>query len=82
MMPWELINEQVGEIMKVEIDRELVQVVTVVCGTIVAVACLAFDGELGYAMGTSILTGAGTFLGYVFGKGGSGGETDAEEVPQ
>jgi hypothetical protein len=52
---------------KFDVDKELVQLVTVICGTLIAVAALIFDGDLGYAMGTGILTMAGTFGGYIFG---------------
>jgi len=51
----------------VEADKEVVQIVAVVAGTIVAVAALMFDGDLGYAMGTGILTLAGTVSGYWWG---------------
>ena len=52
---------------KFDVDKELVQLAAVVCGTVIAVAALIFDGDLGYAMGTGILTMAGTFGGYIFG---------------
>ena len=53
---------------KVDMDKETVQFAAIICGTTVAVAALVFDGELGYAMGTSILTLGGTAVGYLFGK--------------
>jgi len=50
-----------------EMDKETVQVVAIAAGTTIAVAALVFDGELGYAMGTGILTLAGTISGYWWG---------------
>ena len=64
---------------KMDIDKELVQVVAVVGGVIVAVAALVFDGELGYAMGTGIMTIASAMAGYIFGAKRCADET---EVPK
>jgi len=62
-----VLNEPKGD-RKMDIDKETVQVVAVVGGVIIAVAALLFDGELGYAMGTGIMTIAGSVAGYIFGK--------------
>lgn len=72
-------NEDKGP-RRIDIDRELVQLVTIVGGVVIAVVALIVDGELGYAMGTGILSLASGVLGYVFGqqKGGK----NAEEVQE
>lgn len=64
-----------------EMDKETVQVVAIAAGTTIAVAALVFDGELGYAMGTGILTLAGTIGGYWWGVSScnKGGSTNASE---
>ena len=64
---------------KMDIDKETVQVVAVAGGVIIAVAALIFDGDLGYAMGTGILTIASAMAGYIFGKGTCENET---EIPK
>ena len=63
-----------------DVDKELVQLVTIVGGVVIAVVALIVDGELGYAMGTGILSLASGVMGYIFGqqKGGS----NAEEVQE
>lgn len=53
---------------KMDIDKETVQLAAVVGGVVIAVASLIFDGDLGYAMGTGVLTMAGTAVGYLFGS--------------
>lgn len=50
-----------------DLDKETVQVVAVIGGVIVAVASLVFDGDLGYAMGTGIITLAGSVISYQYG---------------
>ena len=52
---------------RMDVDKEAVQLAAIISGTVIAVAALVFDGELGYAMGTGILTMAGTYGGYIFG---------------
>jgi len=52
-----------------DLDKETVQVVAIGAGTVVAVAALVFDGELGNAIGTGILSFGGMIVGYLFGKG-------------
>ena len=61
------------------IDREAVQCVAIVGGVAIAVTALIVDGELGYAMGTGMLSLFSGAMGYLFGKGGDG---DAEEVQE
>jgi len=65
---------------RMDVDKELVQLVTIVGGVVIAVVALIVDGELGYAMGTGILSLASGVMGYIFGqqKGGS----NAEEVQE
>jgi len=72
-------NEDKGP-RRIDIDRELVQLVTIVGGVVIAVVALIVDGELGYAMGTGILSLASGVMGYIFGqqKGGK----NAEEVQE
>lgn len=53
---------------KMDIDKETVQVVAVIGGVVIAVAALVFDGDLGYAMGTGIMTLASGAVGYIFGS--------------
>lgn len=65
---------------RMDIDKEAVQLVTVVGGVVIAVVSLLVDGELGYAMGTGILSLASGVLGYVFGQHGGG--SNAEEVQE
>lgn len=62
-----------------DMDKETVQLGAIVCGTVIAVAALVFDGELGYAMGTGLMTAAGTAAGYLFGSN-KGGDGSAEEI--
>jgi len=71
--PW----RQLGEVIKLmDMDKECVQAIAIVCGTIVGVAALVYDGELGYAMGTGLLALASGAVGYLFGsKGGNGNAT-------
>jgi hypothetical protein len=57
--------------MKYDLDKESVQALVVVCGTVIAVAALLYDGELGNALGTGVLSMAGVVVGYLFGKGGN-----------
>ena len=64
---------------KMDIDKETVQVVAVVGGVIIAVAALVFDGDLGYAMGTGVISIASAMAGYIFGKGMC---EDAEKVQE
>ena len=71
-------NEDKGP-RRIDIDRELVQLVTIVGGVVIAVVSLVVDGELGYAMGTGILSLASGVLGYVFGQHGG---SNAEEVQE
>lgn len=59
-----------------ELDKETVQVAAIAAGTAIAVTSLVVDGELGYAMGTGILTLAGTISGYWWGIK----QRDVEEV--
>jgi len=54
---------------KMDIDKEAVQIVAVVGGVAIAVTALIVDGDIGYAMGTSVLTIASAMAGYIFGKG-------------
>ena len=72
-------NEDKGP-RRIDIDRELVQLVTIVGGVVIAVVALIVDGELGYAMGTGVLSLASGVMGYIFGqqKGGK----NAEEVQE
>jgi len=61
------------------IDKETVQVVAVVGGVCVACVALIYDGDLGYAMGTGIISIASASAGYIFGKGAC---EDEAEVPK
>lgn len=72
-------NEDKGP-RRIDIDRELVQLVTIVGGVVIAVVALIVDGELGYAMGMGILSLGSGVMGYIFGqqKGGK----NAEEVQE
>jgi len=62
-----------------DIDREIVQCVAIVGGVAIAVTALIVDGDIGYAMGTGMLSLFSGIMGYLFGKGGESNET---EVPQ
>jgi len=53
---------------KMDMDKETVQVVAIVGGVTIAVAALVFDGELGYALGTGVLTLASSVVSYIFGQ--------------
>lgn len=64
---------------RMDVDKEAVQLAAIISGTVIAVAALVFDGELGYAMGTGILTMAGTYGGYIFGVKRC---EDEKEVPK
>ena len=64
---------------KMDIDKETVQVVAVAGGVIISVAALVFDGDLGYAMGTGILTIASAMAGYIFGKGTCENEAEVQK---
>lgn len=77
MDPWG-ISDVCEMVRKMEMDKETVQVVAIVSGTVIAVASLVLDGDLGYAMGTGILSLFSGVMGYVFGRGGCG---DAETIP-
>lgn len=68
--------------MALDIDKEAVQVTVVICGTVIAVGALLFDGELGNAMGMGIMSLAASVVGYLFGvkSCSGGGEVDAEEI--
>lgn len=63
-----LIVEDEGKGGKMDVDKETVQVVTVIGGVVIAVAALVFDGDLGYAMGTGIISLASAVVGYIFGS--------------
>ena len=56
----------------IELDKECVQALAIVGGTVIAVAALVLDGDLGYAMGTGILSLGSGVVGYLFGKTGGG----------
>jgi len=60
--------EEVKEGKKMDIDREAVQVVAIIGGVVVAVAAMVFDGEVGNAVGTVILTGGTAAVAYLVGK--------------
>jgi len=64
---------------KMDVDKETVQCVAIIGGVAIAVTALIVDGELGYAMGTGILSLFSGVMGYLFGRGG---EPDAEEVQE
>lgn len=77
MMPWQLIEKQIGEIM--DIDKETVQLAAVVGGVAIACTALIVDGELGYAMGTGMLSLFSGAMGYLFGRGGDGNAKEVQE---
>ena len=64
---------------KMDIDKETVQIVAVVGGVAIAVTALIVDGDIGYAMGTGIISIASAVAGYIFGKGAC---EDEAEVPK
>jgi hypothetical protein len=64
-----LIQEQIKEFNDtMDIDKEAVQIVAIIGGVVVAVAAMIFDGEVGNAVGTVILTGGAAAVSYLVGK--------------
>lgn len=51
-----------------DLDKEAVQVVAIVGGVVVAVAAMIFDGEVGNAVGTLMLTGGTALVSYYVGS--------------
>lgn len=50
-----------------DIDRETVQCVAIVSAAVVVVAAMIFDGAVGDAIGTTLLTCASAFVAYISG---------------
>ena len=81
MMPWQLIEGQVGEIMpKFNISNKTCRyVVGVAALTVLGMTCVIVDGDVGNALGVAV---AGA-IGYLVKDWRSeGSEDDAKEVPK
>jgi|WetSurMetagenome_2_1015567.scaffolds.fasta_scaffold73684_4 hypothetical protein len=64
-----LIQEQIKELNdKMDLDKEFVQVIAIVSAAVVVVAAMIFDGEVGDAVGTILLTGGAAAVSYLVGK--------------
>lgn len=50
-----------------DIDKETVEIFAIVCSTVVAVAAMVFDGAVGDAVGTLLLTGGTALVSYYVG---------------
>lgn len=57
----------VGNGGKMDIDKEMVQVVAIVSGTAVAVTALIVDGEIGMAVAMGLMPTITGIAGYLFG---------------
>lgn len=67
--------------MKLDTDKEIVQVVAIIAAAVVVVAAMLFDGKVGDAIGTVILTGSTAVISYYAGQKRSGNvaETTTEQ---
>lgn len=64
---------------KMDMDKETVQAVAIVAGTVVAVTALIVDGEIGMAVAMGLMPTITGVAGYLFGAKRC---EDAEEVPK
>ena len=62
---------------KMDLDKESVQVVAIVAASAVVVAAMIFDGAVGDAVGTVLLTGATAVVSYL--AGARGGKKNADD---
>ena len=67
-----LIQYQIADLVgsggrKLDLDKEVVEVVAIVCASTVAVCAMIFDGSVGDAIGTVLLTGGASWVSYLIG---------------
>jgi len=65
-----LIQRLIGE-MKMETDKEIVQVVAIAGMTALGIAALVVDGSMGETIMVAVAGAIGVIAGYLFPKGGS-----------
>lgn len=63
--------------MKLDLDKEVVECVAIAAASVVVVAAMVFDGSVGDAVGTALLTGSTAFVSYYAGQKRSGTTQEA-----